>query len=129
MAIETVTVDLGEGDSAVLYKELRHGTSRKVQEIYRPYLTKPEVVEALKTGTDEEKLKKLYDIVAPTADITGAADILILGQVKEWTVGGQSLPVTQESLDNLPERKRDKLAKEANTLYGDVPLPLSGARS
>ena len=126
--MQTIRVDLGDGDSAELYAELRHGTSKKVQEIYRPYLSKPEVLKALEEGTEEEKLKKLYDIIAPTTDVTGAADTLIIGQVKEWVIGGQRLPVTQETLDNeVSEKKREILATEANKLYGSIPLAVSGA--
>ncbi len=142
--MDTIKVDLGEGDSAELYKELRHGTSKRVQEIYRPIMQQPEVQLLLKehalkeqaAGNDkvaikaleEELLKKLTPIIAPTVDVTGAADTLIIGQVKSWTIGGISLPVTQETLDNeVSEKKREKLAGEANTLYGEIPLALSGA--
>lgn len=121
--METSRVDLGDGDSAELYRELRHGTSRRVQELYRPFLAKPEVKEALKSATEEEVLAKLYEIIAPTADVIGAADILILGQVKAWTFGA----ITQEVLDDMSERKREILLQEANKLYGEVPLPQGGA--
>jgi hypothetical protein len=127
VAIKTIKVDLGEGDSAELYEEVTHGTSRRVQDIYRPFLTKPEVMKALETGTEEERLAKLYELIAPTADVTGAADALIIGQVKEWTIGGQALPVTQATLDGLPERKRETLVQEANKLYGSIPLAVTGA--
>jgi len=126
MPIETKRFDLGGGDSAELYVELLHGTTRKVQAIYRPYLGRPEVQEVLNSEMPEdEKVRALYKLVGDSADIAGATDLLLLGQVKEWSFG----PVTQENLDGITEKKREKLVLEANALYGDLPLPIGGGKS
>ncbi len=140
--MRTKRVDLGNGDYAELYVELRHGTSKRVQEIYRPVLQKPEVMALLNKDlpaglTDEQRkaeeeklLAELYKLVKDTADVLGAADAMIIGQVKEWCIDGTSLPVTQETLDNeISERQREILMKEGNALYGEVPLPSGGGRN
>ena len=122
--MRTIEIDLGDGDSAELYAELRHGTAREVERIYRPYFAKPEYQAVLKLEAYEEKLKALAPLMIESEDASRATDAIILGQVKSWTFG----EITQQVLDDMPERKHQQLAKEANRLYED-PLPASDTRS
>ncbi len=129
--IPTKHIDLGDGDSAELYVELLHGTSRRVQDVYRPYLMQPEIKKALETVTEDQRIAKLFELIGGLVDVTGAADLLLLGQVASWTFGPRNesgpLTITQEVLDLIPERKRELLIQEANALYGAIPLHPSGA--
>lgn len=120
--MDTITIDLGDGDSAEMYVEMRHGTVRAVEKIYRPYFEKPEYQEILKIESFEARQEALMPLVVGSEDIARATDIMLLGQIKSWTFGG----VTQAVLDDLPERKHQLLTQEANRLY-EAPLPEASA--
>ena len=123
--IPVFRLDLGDGDYAMMYEELRHGTVKTVAEIYQPYLAKPEVAALLQAdGEEDDRLNRIFQIVGGSADVIGAQDALILGQVKEWSFG----EVTQDVLENaVSHRKRNIMYEEANRRYGDIPLAKSGA--
>jgi hypothetical protein len=59
-------------------------------------------------------------------DFEAINDLIILGQVKEWSLG----PITQETIDALPDSVRARLVSALNQLYGgQSPLPSSGGGS
>ena len=111
--LDAIRVDLNDGDWAELYTEMRHGTVRTVEQIYRPYFSRPEYQEILKIDSLEEKQRKLLSMVIHTEDMSRATDTMLLGQIKSWSFG----EVTQAVLDDIPEQKHEILVKEANKLY------------
>jgi hypothetical protein len=110
--MKTITIDLGDGDCAELYEQLRHGTARRIQEIYQPYESVPAYQEAMKIPDIKERASKLQSIILG-ADLTRASDAMIIGQIKEWTLG----EISQTVLDDMPESKHAILIREANRLY------------
>jgi hypothetical protein len=110
--MKTITIDLGDGDCAELFEQLKHGTARRIQEIYQPYQSRSEYQEALKIPDIKERTRCLQGIISQV-DLTLANDTMILGQIKEWTLGD----ITQAVLDDMPEDKHQILSKEANRLY------------
>lgn len=122
--METLKIEL-DSDWALMFTELRHGTSRKVQAVYEPYLNKKEVQEILSklNNGNTEELTKLQDIIGAIPSIN-ATDVMILNQVKEWSFGD----ISQEVLDDMPERKRSILSAKCDELY-TYPLAESGKRN
>lgn len=122
--MHTITIDLGDGDSAELYAEMRHGTVREVERIYRPHFSRPEFQEVLKIESFEERQQALLPLMVGTEDMARATDVMLLNQIKAWTFG----EVTPDILDSIPERKHQILVQEANKAY-EAPLPESSVRS
>lgn len=121
--METKRFDLGDGDYIELYVEMKHGTSRRIQAIYSPYLRDPEVLKVISSkAPDEERISKITDIVGHSPDIGLANDALILGQTCQWTFG----EINQDTLDEMPERKYELIRGAVNEMYGSVPLPKGG---
>ena len=110
--MNTIRVDLSEGDYAELYVQLRHGTARKLQEIYQPYMPLPAYQEAIEISNLKERAKALEKIISQV-DITRASDMMILGQIKEWSFG----EISQNVLDDISQSKHEILTREANKLY------------
>jgi hypothetical protein len=119
--MKTITIDLGDGDCAELYEQLRHGTARRIQEVYQPYHDLPDYKAAMGLPTVKERVTRLTQIISQV-DMIRAGDVLILGQIKEWTLG----EISQATLDDMPEKQHEKLIREANKLY-EPPLPESKA--
>lgn len=128
---KTTTLDLGDGQSAVLYQEIKHGTQKVVSQMTRPFLEYadgqgPKLT--IKDGEDQPKVEGAKTVKVDMAKIDWDAvnDAIIIGQVKEWTFG----PVNQATLDQIPESVRAKLKAECDRLYGEnVPLPEGGGGS
>ena len=128
--IQTKQIDLGDGEYAIFYQETRHGTQKAVNVLTRPFLKYAKTPKLTLVGDGEEKDLKLKGIGAGKVDINLAKvdwdmvnDIIIVGQVKEWSYGS----VNQKTLDDLPERIRGRLVQECNELYGKpAPLPNGG---
>lgn len=114
---ETVKVKIGQ-EEVEFYKDLLHGTACEIQEVYRPYLSNPNARAILQLTDPDEIINKLHELVAGSADITKATDIMIVGQVKSWTFG----EVSFDTLNHLPESIRESLAQEVNKLYSQLPL-------
>lgn len=113
---------------ADFYLELRHGTQKAVNTIVRPF-TKGEdggpAPKIVVTGGGEPKVEGglTVEIQIDKIDFTAVNDVILLGQVKEWSFG----PVNQETIDSLPELLHERLVNEANELYGkQSPLPEGG---
>jgi hypothetical protein len=105
---------------ADFYLELRHGTQRAVGAIVRP-LTRgseggpaPKIIVA-QDGQAKVEGGLVVEIPLDKVDFTAVNDIILLGQVKEWSFG----PVDQATLDGLPEKVQERLVNEANALYGE----------
>jgi hypothetical protein len=124
--METNRVDLGDGEWADFCVRMRHGTAKKVMEIYRPFINTPEIVAQLEAVMEDRKayIEKLKQIVGDSADDLGANERMILGQVKAWSFG----EVSQAVLDDLPPETVMKLMQEADRRYNELPLAESGAR-
>jgi len=117
-----------KADYAVFYQELLHGTQRAVNAITRQFLNYPEGQKPPTMVVEGDDLKfegaKTIDIDLTAVDWDAVNDLIIVGQVKEWSFGPV---VDQETLDGLPERIKEGLVKEVNQLYGKQrPLPKGG---
>ena len=123
---ETDRIDLGDGHWTIMFKELKHGTERRVKEISRKFLKGKDGInpsfelkeedgkpQASVTGSVEVDLEKF--------DATEATDLMILLQTVEWSFGDR----TQEVLDDLPKRIHDKLDAAMKERYV-FPLAASG---
>lgn len=115
--MRTIKVDFGDGDYAELFEQLKHGTARRIQEIYAHYQSNPAYQEAIRLSELKERIKALQAIVSEE-DLTRANDVMILGQIKQWTFG----EISQAVLDNISEGQHQILSAEANRLYAP-PLP------
>jgi hypothetical protein len=131
---KTERLDLGDGDFAVLFVELKHKTERAVGDLMRKFIKAPQGIKiqipegenvakvaADLTAKAQEKAKIMgeLEIDFANADFSGAADIMILNQVKEWSFGD----VTQAVLDEMPAKKRDQIARRFDVLF---PFPQGG---
>ncbi len=132
--IKTERLELGDGDFAVLQVEMKHKTERLVADLMRKFIKAPQGVkiaipesgkvnqaaaELAAQAKDQVKVLGTLEIDFANADFQGAADIMILNQVKEWSFGD----VTQAVLDEMPTRKRDLIAKRFDELF---PFPQGG---
>ena len=131
--METVKVDLPDGNTAELYVDMKHKTQRAVEEVTRQYLTYPEGAGKLKVtqGEDGEgavKTRVAVEDMEVTVDLgridwTKVNEIIILNQVASWSFG----EVTAEILAELSEAIFTALKAKVNELYrGNFPLAKSG---
>lgn len=130
--METVKVDLPDGNTAELYAEMKHKTQRAVEEVTRPYLTYPEGVGKLKLSQGEDggpiKAKAALEEVEVTVDLkridwTAVNEIIILNQVASWSFG----EVTAKILAEQSEAVFEALKVKVNELYrANFPLAKSG---
>ena len=134
--METVKVDLPDGNSAELYAELKHKTQSAVEKLTRPYLTYPEGAGKLKVSQGEDgegsvKTKAAVKDLEVTVDLgridwTKVNEIIILNQVASWSFG----EVTAEILAEQSEAVFTALKTKVNELYRDsFPLAKSGGAS
>lgn len=120
--IKTDRVDLGDGQFAEFFQELRHGTQKAVNLITRPFLNygkgKATIsVEAADDGNDPKtKVEGVEKVEIDLGKVNWdeVNDAIIVGQVKTWSFG----PVSQETLDSIPESVRAALVAECNKRYG-----------
>jgi len=132
--VETVKVDLPDGNTAELYAEMKHKTQRAVEEATRQYLTYPEGAGKLKVTQGEDgaqavKTKAAAEELEVTVDLgridwTKVNEIIILNQVASWSFG----EVTAAVLEEQSEAVFNALKAKANELY-NFPLPKSGGVS
>jgi len=130
--METVKVDLPDGNTAELYAEMKHKTQRAVEAMTRPYLTYPEGMGKLKVSQGEDggpveakaAVKDLEVIVdLGRIDWTAVNEIIIVNQVTSWSFG----EVTAEVLGEQSEAVFEALKVKVNELYRDsFPLAKSG---
>lgn len=125
--METARIELGRG-WAVIYTELRHGTQRAVNQLTRPFLDyggeKPKMTSADGDGDPRVEGIATVELDLTKVDWEAVNDIIIVGQVKEWSFG----EVNMETLDDIPESARTRLVMEFNGRYGR-PLPDGGGEN
>jgi len=124
---EVVKIDLGDGHSTTMLKELKHGTERRVKEISRRFLkgkngANPSFeIKESEDGKPQATVTGSVEVDLEKFDVTGATDLMILLQTVEWSFG----EITQEVLDDLPERIHDKIDAAMKEMYVS-PLAVSG---
>jgi len=130
--METVKVDLPDGNTAEMYAHMKHKTQRAVEEVTRQFLTYPEGVGKLKVSQGEDggpvKAKAAVEEVEVTVDLkaidwTKVNEIIIVNQVASWSFG----EVTAEVLGEQSEAVYQALKTKVNELFRDTfPLAKSG---
>ena len=130
--METIKVDLPDGNTAEMYADMKHKTQRAVEEVTRQYLTYPEGVGKLKVSQGEDggpiKTKAAGEEVVVTValvriDGTAINEFIILNQVASWSLG----EVTSEVLGDQSEAIYEALKLKVNELYRDsFPLARRG---
>lgn len=103
--METIRIDLGEGDYAVMFKDLLHKTMTAIREYHRKFQSPDGTI-------DQSKIDDDYEFI-----------LICKNQVQEWSFG----PMEIESLANIPERKI-KAIKEA-ILRDNAPLAATESES
>lgn len=96
--LETIRVDLGDGDYAVMLKDMLHRTITAIREYHKRFMLPDGTVDQSKIDDDEEFIR------------------ICKIQVQEWSFG----PIEVASLANVPERKL-KILREA-ILKSSAPL-------
>jgi hypothetical protein len=118
--METVKIDMGDGDFAIVFKEMKHKTSNALQNLLRNAMSPADFIKLqaeLQKESDVEKRKaRLSQIPVEGDDV-----VTILNQVESWSFG----EVTQTVIDNMPEAKYQILLAEVNKLYSQRPLATS----
>jgi len=125
---KTITLNLGDDQSAVLYQEIKHGTQKVVNQMTRPFLEygdgkTPKLT--IKDGEEKPVVEGADTVKVDMSKVDWDAvnDVIIIGQVKEWTFGD----VNQATLDGIPDAMRNALKRECDRLYGESgPLPKGG---
>lgn len=125
---KTAKLNLGDEQWAVLFQEIKHGTQKAVNLMTRPFMEyadgkSPKLT--FKEGEENPKVEGGTSIRVDMAKVDWDAvnDIIIIGQVKEWSFG----PVDQATLDGIPDTMRNALKRECDRLYGESgPLPKGG---
>jgi len=133
-----ITIDMGDGDLAIMLTEMRHGTQRRIEEITRPALVYPDTTVKIADGKVVKAEVKATEVSIDwsKADLVAVDDACILGQVLSWTFSEKtatelrlepgSAPVSREILDNLPESKYKALKQKVDEVFTQVPLAGSG---
>ena len=116
---ETEVIDLGDGHSTTMLKELKHGTERRIKEISRKFLrgkdgNNPSFdLKESDDGKQQGTMTGSVEVDLQKFDATSATDLMILLQTVEWSFG----EITQEVLDDLPERIHDKIDAAMKDMY------------
>jgi hypothetical protein len=133
MRLETVRIDLGDGDYALAFREVIRRTARLHEAELRKYMTMVETPEskAKMLLTDAEKMETIpkaefiIDREAVIAHDDDINELYILNQVTEWSFG----PVDHDTLDTkVTKRQYKTLVTEMDRLYSQVPLPAGATR-
>jgi hypothetical protein len=118
--METVKIDLGDGDYAVVFKEMKHKTSNALQNLLRQTIGEQGFAELriqLQKEPDIEKRKAILSQIP----VEGDDIVTILNQTESWSFG----EVIQTVIDDMPESKYQILLSEVNRLYSQIPLAIS----
>jgi hypothetical protein len=134
--MQTVKVELGGGDYAVLLKEIRHKTTKFVREVVMKYQKPPEKpLTAAEVIATPELLKKEIDF--SKVDMSEIQELTILNQLTELSLDGviyiqpeNAKPfeptklISQRVMNDMSTSKYDLLSAEVDKLYGGNPLPV-----
>jgi hypothetical protein len=118
--MDTVKLDLGDGDYAVLFKEIKHKTSKALQRLLRDSITPQEFAQLqleLRKAKDNEEIKEILG----RREIDGDDVVTLVNQAESWSFG----TISKETIDNMPETKYQLLLTEVNKLYSQVPLAVN----
>ena len=120
MEIATERIDLGEGQWADMFTEVKRVTARlheaEIRKHLRPVDDRPLAFSDVLSGARE--WPKDYLINPAAVDHGLVAEVYALHQVKAWSFG----PVTQETLDNMPKRFFELLRNDIDERYQADPL-------
>jgi hypothetical protein len=119
--LRTETLDLLDGDKAVLFDYFRHGTQSEIRRLSAKLLRPGDADKlaiAQKDGTYE---KLLLDDPALAEIMNAIYDCIVVNQVQSWTFGD----VSGETLKDVPESKYQMIITKCNQLYGGA-SPLAG---
>ncbi len=127
MEMLTKRVELGGGEWAELYAEVKQVTSRlheaEVRKHVRPLETEPLLMSEL--GTGQKPWPGDCIVNAAAVDQSRIAEIYVLYQVKSWSLG----LVDQQTVDDMSKALFGRLRTEIDKLYDVPPLPGSVAES
>lgn len=136
-----IKIDMGDGDTAIMLTEMRHGTQRRIEEITRPALIYPETSLKVADGKVVKADIKSDEVGIDwsKADLVAVDDACMLGQILTWSFGEKTsremgnepgaAPVNRDNLDNLPQTKYKILKAKVDEVFAEVPLAKSGAGS
>lgn len=124
MKLETVTIDLGNGDHAVVFKDVLRVTARlheaKLKEYMKPVGKPAGPVKMSDLERMETMPKTDYTINLDDIDNDAINELFIVNQVQSWTIDG---PVNHETIEHKMTREQYKiLVQEMDRLYKPVPL-------
>jgi hypothetical protein len=119
--METVRIELGDGDYAVVGKEVKHKTSVALEKLLRNSVSPDDWVKLqaqLKGEPDIIKRMAILDKI----EVEGDDIINLVNQTEELVIDGKPQPITVETFDNMSSAKYETLKNEVNKLYSPVPL-------
>ena len=127
MKLETVTIDLGKGDTATVFRDVLRVTARLHQALLKRCLV-PEgstgKVSLEEMGKMETAPRPKFMVDMTKLDDDEVNEVYVLNQVVEWTLG----PVNRETLDRKMTREQYKtLVSEMDRIYRPVPFPPAGS--
>jgi len=123
---ETDRIYLGDGHWTVMFKELKHGTERRVGALGRKAFKGKNGINPTfeikdTDGKAEASVTGGIEVDLEQFDAFAATDLMILLQTVEWSFG----EISQEVLDDLPARIRENIKIAMNERYA-YPLAASG---
>lgn len=119
--MDTVRIELGGNDYAIVYCEMKHKTSRLVRDYFRKFMKprgKPVLLSEVKDNT---KILNEYELDTDKLDMSETTEIILLNQVESWSFG----EVDKKTLDNIAENQYEILSNEVDKLYCANPLALN----
>ena len=128
--METVKIELPDGNTAELYSHMKHKTQRAVEELMREHLTFPDSARKIRVKQDSEGkiTSDAKDEVEVSIDLTAidfgrVNECIILNQVASWSFGPVSITVLDEQSGEVVAA----LKAACESQYEDKsPLPPSG---
>ncbi len=118
--METVKIDLGDGDYALVYKAYKHKTAAAINELLLAALT-PDMLKALQAEPD---IAKRTAILKPL-NIKGEDTTTLVNQTASLYFDKAEQLISPQSFGELSETKYQLLLSEVNKLYSPTPLPPS----
>ena len=120
--MELKRIELGDNDYAVVLSEMTHRTHKIIEKLWEDAAGGRDKWNEIRIQVASAKLEDRREILRKLP-VFNDAEPTILNQVKELWLDGKSMPITQETLDNMSQRKLETLWTEVDKLYSTVPLP------